>query len=129
MYTHIEKFVSVLNEAYKGSLTSDATQAPQPTEIRVPLRAHQKAILHSMAERENQLSVGMDLCGAKIYSRFSFLGDGVGVGKSLMVLGHIAQLKNKPTLPLIPQLDPNSTSQLYSLKTNIDFFSVFKCKK
>ena len=117
-YNHIDKFVSVLNEAYKSSLTSDATQAPQPTEIRVPLRAHQKAILHSMVNRENQLSVGMDLCGAKIYSRFSFLGDGVGVGKSLMVLGHIAQLKTKPTLPLIPQLDVNSTSQLYSLRTS-----------
>jgi len=117
-YNHIDKFVSVLNEAYKGSLTSDATQATQPTEIRVPLRAHQKAILHSMVERENQLSVGMDLCGAKIYSRFSFLGDGVGVGKSLMVLGHIAQLKTKPTLSLIPQLDVNSTSQLYSLRSS-----------
>jgi hypothetical protein len=115
-YNHIEKFVSVLNEAYKSSLTSDATQAIQPTEIRVPLRAHQKAILHSMAEREKELSVGMDLCGAKIYSRFSFLGDGVGVGKSLMVLGHIAQLKTQQTLPLIPQLDINSTSQLYSLR-------------
>jgi len=117
-YNHIDKFVSVLNEAYKGSLTSDATQAPQPTEIRVPLRAHQKAILHSMVDRENQLSVGMDLCGAKIYSRSSFLGDGVGVGKSLMVLGHIAQLKTKPTLALIPQLDVNSTSQLYSLRSS-----------
>ena len=115
-YNQVERFVSVLNDAYKGSLTSDAIQAEQPTEIRVPLRAHQKAILHSMSEREKQLSVGMDLGGAKIYSRFSYLGDGVGVGKSLMVLGHIAQLKTQQTLPLIPQLDINSTSQLYSLR-------------
>ena len=91
-YDPIGKFVSVLNEAYKGSLSSDATQCDQPTEIRIPLRSHQKAILYSMAQRESKVSVGMDLCGAKLFSRFSFLGDGVGVGKSLMVLGHIARL-------------------------------------
>ena len=117
-YDPIGKFVSVLNEAYKGSLSSDATQCDQPTEIRIPLRSHQKAILYSMAQRERKVSVGMDLCGAKLFSRFSYLGDGVGVGKSLMVLGHIARLKTLPTLPLIPHLDPNSSSQLYSLRDN-----------
>ena len=117
-YDPIGKFVSVLNEAYKGSLSSDATQCDQPTEIRIPLRSHQKAILYSMAQRESKVSVGMDLCGAKLFSRFSYLGDGVGVGKSLMVLGHIARLKTLPTLPLIPHLDPNSSSQLYSLRDN-----------
>jgi len=117
-YDPIGKFVSVLNEAYKGSLSSDATQCDQPTEIRIPLRSHQKAILYSMAQRENKVSVGMDLCGAKLFSRFSFLGDGVGVGKSLMVLGHIARLKTLPVLPAIPHLDVNSSSQLYSLRDN-----------
>ena len=118
-YDPIGKFVSVLNEAYKGSLSSDATQCDQPTEIRIPLRSHQKAILYSMAQRENKVSVGMDLCGAKLFSRFSFLGDGVGVGKSLMVLGHIARLKTLPVLPAIPHLDLNSSSQLYSLRDNL----------
>ena len=118
-YDPIGKFVSVLNEAYKGSLSSDATQCDQPTEIRIPLRSHQKAILYSMAQRESKVSVGMDLCGAKLFSRFSFLGDGVGVGKSLMVLGHIARLKTLPVLPAIPHLDLNSSSQLYSLRDNL----------
>ena len=118
-YDPIGKFVSVLNEAYKGSLASDATQCDQPTEIRIPLRSHQKAILYSMAQRESKVSVGMDLCGAKLFSRFSFLGDGVGVGKSLMVLGHIARLKTLPVLPAIPHLDLNSSSQLYSLRDNL----------
>ena len=118
-YDPIGKLVSVLNEAYKGSLSSDATQCDQPTEIRIPLRSHQKAILYSMAQRESKVSVGMDLCGAKLFSRFSFLGDGVGVGKSLMVLGHIARLKTLPVLPAIPHLDLNSSSQLYSLRDNL----------
>ena len=118
-YDPIGKFVSVLNEAYKGSLSSDATQCDQPTEIRIPLRSHQKAILYSMAQRESKVSVGMDLCGAKLFSRFSYLGDGVGVGKSLMVLGHIARLKTLPVLPAIPHLDLNSSSQLYSLRDNL----------
>jgi hypothetical protein len=57
----------------------------------------------------------MDLSGSRLFSRFSFLGDGVGVGKSLMILGHIARLKTLPRIQSIPVLDPNSSSQLYSL--------------
>ena len=75
-----------------------------------------------MEQREQKLSRGMDLSGVRIYSRFSFLGDGVGVGKSLMVLGHIARLKNSAIIPNIPLLDKNNTSQMYSLH-DIDYSS------
>ena len=56
------------------------------------------------------------MSGATLYSRFSFLGDGVGVGKSLMVLGHIARLKNAPMIANIPKLNVHSTSNIYSLE-------------
>lgn len=106
----------VLNEAYMFSLRSGASEVEQPSEIKLPLRPHQKAILYEMEQREQKLSRGMDMSGARIYSRFSFLGDGVGVGKSLMVLGHIARLKTKPTIPSIPKLTENSSSQMYCLQ-------------
>jgi SNF2 family DNA or RNA helicase len=114
-YEPVVKAITVLNDAFKYSLASGAKQVEQPPEIKVPLRAHQSAILREMEIRERELSRGMDLSGSRLYSRFSFLGDGVGVGKSLMVLGHIARLKRMERLKSIPLLDPHSTRQIYSL--------------
>jgi hypothetical protein len=115
-YEPVLKSIRCLNDVYLYSLKSGSATVEQPTDIKVPLRNHQKAILYEMEKREYDLSKGMDLSGAKVYSRFGFLGDSVGVGKSLMVLGHIARLKYTPKIPSIPMLDPNSTSQMYCLR-------------
>jgi Zinc finger, C3HC4 type (RING finger)/Helicase conserved C-terminal domain/SNF2-related domain len=115
-YESVSKSMSVLNEAYLYSLVSDSPQVEQPADIKISLRTHQKAVLYEMERRERELSKGMDMSGATLYSRFSFLGDGVGVGKSLMVLGHIARLKNIPTIANIPKLNVHSTSNIYSLE-------------
>lgn len=115
-YETVSKSMSVLNEAYLHSLVSDSPQVEQPADIKVSLRSHQKAVLYEMERRERELSKGMDMSGAALYSRFSFLGDGVGVGKSLMVLGHIARLKSIPTIANIPKLNVHSTSNIYSLE-------------
>ncbi len=117
-YEPTAKAIRVLNDAFRSSLESGSKLADQPTEIKVPLRPHQRAILNEMEMRETGLSKGMDLSGSRLYSRFAFLGDGVGVGKSLMVLGHIARLKRLPRLESIPLLDTNSTPQIYSLHEN-----------
>lgn len=114
-YEPVLKSIRCLNDVYLYSLKSGSLTVEQPTDIKTPLRNHQKAILYEMEKREQQLSKGMDLSGAKVFSRFGFLGDSVGVGKSLMVLGHIARLKYTPRLPSIPMLDSNSTSQMYCL--------------
>jgi hypothetical protein len=114
-YEPIAKAIRVLNDAFRFSLESDSPQVNQPPELKVSLRPHQKSILYEMEMRERLLSKGMDLSGSRLFSRFSFLGDGVGVGKSLMILGHIARLKTLPRIQNIPVLDPNSSSQLYSL--------------
>jgi hypothetical protein len=117
-YEPIAKAIRVLDDAYKYSISSDSQQGEQPPEIKVPLRPHQRAVLYEMEAREKALSMGLELSGGRLYSRFSFLGDGVGVGKSLMVLGHIAQLKRLPRLESIPLLDSNSTPHIYSLHEN-----------
>jgi SNF2 family DNA or RNA helicase len=114
-YEPIAKAIRVLNDAFRFSLGSSSPQANQPAEVKVSLRPHQKSILYEMEMRERLLSKGMDLSGSRLFSRFSFLGDGVGVGKSLMILGHIARLKTLPHLENIPVLDPHSSSQVYSL--------------
>lgn len=114
-YESINRSIQNLNDAYAHSITSNHPQCEQPALIKVPLRAHQKAMLYQMEKREQDLCQGMDLSGGRLYGQFSFLGDGVGVGKSLMVLGHIARLRNSPPLPKIYRLESNSTSSLYSL--------------
>jgi len=116
MYQALKPF-NVLNDAFKYSLHTDSFQDSQPPEITVPLRQHQKAVLKEMERRENALSVGLDLSGSKLYSRFAYLGDGVGVGKSLMILGYIAKLKNVPRLPSIPKIDGSQRSNIYSIHT------------
>jgi hypothetical protein len=113
-YEPVFKSIRCLNDVYLHSLQSGAATVEQPSNIKVPLRNHQKAILYEMEQREQSLSKGMDVSGGRIFSRFAFLGDSVGVGKSLMVLGHISRLKYIPSLPQIPVLDSNSTSQMYS---------------
>lgn len=118
-YEPVLKSIRCLNDVYLHSLKSGALTVEQPQNIKLPLRAHQKAVLYEMEQREQNLSKGMDVSGARLYSRFAILGDGVGVGKSLMVLGHIARLKYLQTLPLIPTLDANSTSQIYALYSSI----------
>ena len=114
-YEPIAKAINVLQDAFSYSLNTNSPQSEQPQHIKVSLRAHQKAVLYEMEQREKELSTGMDLSGSRLFSRFSFLGDGVGVGKSLMVLGHISRLKNIPEIKRIPLLDPQSTPQIYSL--------------
>lgn len=90
-----------------------------PQAIKVPLRTHQKAVLYEMEQREIQVTSGLDMSGARLFSQFAILGDSVGVGKSLMILGHIARLKAFSTLQTIPLLDRNSTSKLYSLQDTL----------
>lgn len=117
MNLNLLKPFNVLNDAFKYSLNTDSLQDIQPPEITVPLRQHQKAVLKEMESREKKLSAGMDISDSKLYSRFAYLGDGVGVGKSLMILGYIAKLKNIPRLPSIPKIDGSQRSNIYSIHT------------
>jgi hypothetical protein len=115
-YEPVLKSIQCINDAYIYSLKSEENTVQQPPEIKVPLRTHQKAILFEMERREQELSRGMDTSGARIFSQFAFLGDNVGVGKSLMILGHIARLKTLPPISNLPLLERNSTSKMYSLQ-------------
>lgn len=114
-YEPVLKSIRCFNDVYLYSLQSGSPGVTQPPEIKVALRPHQKSVLYEMERKEQELSKGFDSSGAKVFSRFAFLGDSVGVGKSLMVLGHIARLKQLPKLRSIPMLDQNSTTQMYSL--------------
>lgn len=118
-YEPVLKSIRCLNDAYLFSIRSGAPTVETPEAIKVPLRTHQKAVLYEMEQREIQVTSGLDMSGARLFSQFAILGDSVGVGKSLMILGHIARLKAFSTLQTIPLLDRNSTSKLYSLQDTL----------
>ena len=116
MYPSSSRNLHILNDGYRYSLDQNALQTEQPQAIKVELRSHQKAILYEMKQRELQFNVGLDTSGAKLFSGFGILGDGVGVGKSLMVLGHIASLKAFDPITKRKELTEHSAGSLYSIE-------------
>ena len=116
MWSSSLRSLHILNDGYRYSLESTSDKAPQPDEIKVQLRAHQKAVLYEMTQREMALQTGLDSSGEKLFCRFGILGDGVGIGKSLMVLGHIAQLKKHDPVNSYRILSEHSNSMMYSIK-------------
>jgi hypothetical protein len=67
--------------------------------------------------QETQLTNGMDISGEKLFSSWALLGDSVGVGKSLMIMGHIAHIKEKKmALKGIPVVSPYVSNMMFSIK-------------
>jgi SNF2 family DNA or RNA helicase len=80
------------------------------------LYGHQKAVLEAMKTKENQLNIGKDVSGSRLFSNCGILGDGVGVGKSLMILGHISNLKRNDSLRNAKILTDYGNSNLYCVE-------------
>ena len=106
----------IFNDGFANSLTADSLQDEQPLNIKVQLYAHQRAVLYSMKQKEALLNSGMDVSGTRLYSSFAILGDGVGVGKSLMVLGHISNLKRHDPIRNMKQLTDHGCGNIYSIE-------------
>lgn len=90
----VQSILGSLNLSFKNLITSDSQQAVQPPQIKIPLRMHQKALIHAMLEREKASMNGISLYNTLTYSNYGVLGDEVGSGKSLTILSYIAMLKN-----------------------------------
>ena len=85
--------LEVLQQTHQQSLTEQSPLAPQPQHIDTPLRLHQLAAIHAMREKEHALRhTGLQVQDQRLFSDYAILGDRVGVGKTLMVLGHISQM-------------------------------------
>jgi hypothetical protein len=118
----------VLNTPYKNELTHESARSTSTHPLlKVPLRAHQAATVHSMIEQEKKLTKGLDLSGQTLYGAWSILGDGVGVGKSLSVLAHIAALKAETFVPSIRQIVLPCTPYLYSMSNEVSYTDLSEC--
>ena len=88
--------LKVLNDVYKNSLQDDETVIYNPIDaIKVPLRRHQYAVVEKMKEFEINFLKGYSKNKHTLFSKYAILGDNVGVGKTLMVLSHIASIKSQ----------------------------------
>jgi len=117
-YWDIDSTLQMLNISFKKMLTNESPKAPQPSHIHVPLRMHQKALLYAMAEREKASIDGIDFQNTRTYTNYGVVGDVVGSGKSLTVLGYISHMKqfdvkNKSQR----RLYPNSRSHFFTVYT------------
>lgn len=113
-----------MRDVYTHSLESDApTVEPPAGSLKVVLRSHQQAALAAMEKHEQSLMNGLDCSGEMVYSSYGILGDSVGVGKSLMVLAHIARLSSggmgceHPSLKKCMMLGKHSNTKMFSIRT------------
>lgn len=115
--SHTIRMLQCLRDIYSRALTTEAPRiSTVPATIKLPLHTHQEAILHRMEEHERQALSGIDCSGSKLFSNYGILGDSVGAGKSLMVLGHIARLAVIPPLKSYTMLTHGGTTGTYSIE-------------
>lgn len=89
----IKEYIRHLHTVYCNSLKDDSPIVEPPEGVmKVNLHLHQKAMLYKMEKTELELSHGMHINNEMMFSNYGILGDSVGAGKSLMILGHIARL-------------------------------------
>ena len=118
-WEHGLRALGVLKQGYSNGLTADDAHAEPPEgTLKVQLRSHQKTVLAAMEAREKQFSRGATVGSDILYSNYSILGDSVGVGKSLMILGHIARVMRGaiPPIEQTSQVDKSSSTGFFSIK-------------
>jgi SNF2 family DNA or RNA helicase len=117
-YTHSwlpQSICKTLDISFRGLLTNESVQAPQPPEIKIPLRPHQRALVHAMAEREMASMDGIKYENTTTFANYGVLGDEVGTGKSLVVLSYIAAMKSTPGfIQRRNMLYPNSRANFFT---------------
>jgi SNF2 family DNA or RNA helicase len=89
----VDKIIEVYEEPLRSALTENSVRALQPTNIKVALKPHQLAMIHAMDEKERACVNGFTMNSETNYSQFAILGDKVGSGKTITMLGYISQRK------------------------------------
>ncbi len=115
----LRNHLEMLQQTFANALTSNSPMAAQPPHIQLPLRMHQLTAMEAMRTKEQTLHTGWQIPGTQetLFSNYAFLGDRVGVGKTLMVLGHISQMTTQPPFT------PNTLSNLHP-RSSASFFSI-----
>lgn len=105
-----------LDVVFRRHLQTDAPLAPQPPDIKLPLRQHQRALVHAMVQREEESRYGIPYLNTNTFTNYGVLGDEVGSGKSLVILGFISHMKR------VQQIQTERAALLANSRTN--FFTL-----
>ena len=92
----INNMLDVYEQPLIHSITEASGYALQPLDIKLQLRPHQLAMIQSMHQKEKSCIEGFTIGNETHYSQSAILGDKVGSGKTLMMLGYISHLKSNP---------------------------------
>jgi hypothetical protein len=112
----VVKILEVYEQPLLNSVTEESGYAMQPADIKIPLRPHQLAMIHSMREKERVCTEGFEIDNEMHYSQLAILGDKVGSGKTLMTLGYISHLKNNPLNNVFSRIHTVSQATFWSKK-------------
>lgn len=116
-YNIYTSHLKILNDAYKNGLEDNPETIYSDIKLKVPLRRHQHAVINKMNSFEIELTQGKKINSSLLFSKYGILGDSVGVGKTLMVLGHItSNLANKNNYQF-SEINTKSNSNCYSYET------------
>lgn len=112
----VNTMLSIYEQPLIHAITESSGYALQPQHIKVPLRPHQLAMIHGMHEKENCCVQGFNIRGETHYSQMSILGDKVGSGKTLMMLGFLSKLKAEPLTKVFSRIHTSSRTSFWSEK-------------
>jgi SNF2 family DNA or RNA helicase len=112
--------VNLMLDIYEQPLLNSVTESSgyvlQPQHVKVPLRPHQLAMIRAIHEKEQQCVNGFHVKGETHYSQMGILGDKVGSGKTLMMLGFLSHLKTNPLPNVFSRIHSNSRTTFWSEK-------------
>jgi len=112
----VNKMLEVYEQPLVNSITDTSEYSIQPVDIKVALRPHQLAMIHAMQEKERSCIEGFNVKGEIHHSQISILGDKVGSGKTLMLLGYISNLKRNPQSNIFSRIHHMSQESFWSQK-------------
>lgn len=121
----LRNHLEMVQQSFSNALTYSSPRASQPTHISIPLLPHQLATIEAMKQNEIHLRNGRiiqnDNVTTRFYSFFSILGNTVGSGKTLTVLGHISQMNSTDLNEQTPvfALNPKSLPFCFSIASTL----------
>lgn len=108
--------LDIYEQPLVNSVTESSGYVLQPEHIKVPLRPHQLAMIHAIHKKEQDCVNGFRVKGETHYSQMGILGDKVGSGKTLMMLGFLSYLKTNPLPNVFSRIHPSSRTTFWSEK-------------
>jgi len=108
--------LDIYEQPLLNSVTESSGYALQPQHIKVPLRPHQLAMIHAIHKKEHDCVNGFHINDETHYSQMGILGDKVGSGKTLMMLGFLSYVKTNPLPNVFSRIHPYSRTTFWSQK-------------